>query len=62
MEVNYRRIIQLELNLASELRKPIIVIARRGAQRLPKPLLEMATDVVGWNRNSIIKDVRKYAL
>ena len=62
MEVNYRNVIQFELNIAQELGKPIIVIVPRGALRLPRTLLDMATDVVGWNRNSIIRRIRKYSL
>lgn len=62
MEVNYRNVIQFELNFAQELGKPIIVIVPRAALRLPRKLLGMATDIVGWNRNSIIRRIRKYSL
>ena len=62
MEVNYRNVIQFELNFAQELGKPIIMIIPRGALRLPRTLLDMATDVAGWNKSSIVKKIRKYAL
>jgi hypothetical protein len=62
MEINFRTVIQFEINVAQELGKPILVILPRGSLRAPKVLMDVAADVVGWNRNSIVTSIRRLAL
>lgn len=62
MEVNFRRYIQFELEVAQEMNKPIIGIIPRGKKRIPKIIETIAWQIVGWNRNSIVKAIEMYAL
>jgi hypothetical protein len=62
MEINFRTVIQFEISVAQELGKPILVVLPRGSLRAPKLLMDIAADVVGWNRNSIVTSIRRLAL
>ncbi len=54
MYVNHREWIQYEIDVAQSYGKPIIGIKPRGNQRIPIQVREIASDIVGWNTNSIV--------
>lgn len=62
MYVNYREWIQREMNIAKTLNKPIIGIKPWG--NLVTPIIVQTTvkEIVGWNTNSIINAIRKWAI
>ena len=62
MYVNYREWIDKEINIARELNKPIIGIQPRGSQRTPQIIREVSKTIVGWNTQSIINAIRRYAI
>lgn len=62
MYVPYREWIQYEIDESERLGKPIIGIRPRGAERLPKEVQKAAKEMVGWNTDSIVAAVRKYAI
>ncbi len=62
MYVNYREWIDREINIASELNKPIIGLTPRGGQRTPQIITNVAKIIVRWNTFSITEAIRKYAI
>ncbi len=56
----YRYWIQREIEIAVEYKKPIIVVLPRGQQNSPKIVTEHATEIVGWNTDSVINAIRRY--
>jgi hypothetical protein len=62
MEINFRAFIQYELMIAQKFDKPIIGIIPRGAQRIPRLISDSASEIVGWNRKSIVDAIRRHAL
>ena len=62
MYVNYREWIEKEINIALELKKPIIGIAPRGSQIIPQVIRKVAKIIVGWNTQSITNAIRRYAI
>lgn len=61
MYYNYREWMQYEIETAIKMGKPIIVIRPWGADRLPIDLLVAATEVVGWNTDSIVAAIKKHS-
>lgn len=62
MEVNHRRYLQFELEVAQEMRKPIIGIMPYRKKRRPKLITDAAIDNVYWIRKSIVEAIEEYAL
>ena len=62
MEVNYRRYIQFELEIAQEMRKPTIGIMPYRKKRRPKIVTSAAIENVYWIRKSIVEAIEAYAL
>ena len=62
MEVNYRRYIQFELEIAQEMRKPIIGIIPFGKKRKPQIIIAAASKIIYWGRKSIVEAIEEYAL
>lgn len=62
MYANHSGWIQYELDYADSISRPIIAIRPWGAQRLPQKIQEMADEIVGWNTNSIVDAIRRWAL
>ena len=62
MYVNYRDWIQYEIDVANYYSKPIIGVRPWGAQRTPVEVQNAAKTMVGWNTNSIVSAIRKYAI
>lgn len=61
MYVNSRFWIQTEINLARNAflyAKPIVAIRRRGQQRTPQELVELAHETVNWNSVSLAEGIR----
>ncbi len=57
MYFNHREWIQKEIDLANEMRKPILVVRPRGQQRVPIEL--QVYKMVYWNSSSIIDGIRE---
>ena len=60
MYVPYSGWIQKEIDIAHEMKKPIIWIAPWGSQKIPKAVQDAADEIVGWNTNSVVSTVRQY--
>jgi hypothetical protein len=60
MYVKYRKWIQKEIDIAKELKKPILVIRPFGAEKIPLELYDYA--MVYWNTSSIVDAIKKYSL
>lgn len=57
MYAAYSESIQMEIEIAKELNKPIIAIYPWGSQMMPQVVSEAADEIVGWNKNSIIEAI-----
>lgn len=62
MYAQHRKWILEEMRIAVEYGKPIISVIPYGQQRIPIEVQNISKDVVGWNTNSIVESIRKYAL
>ena len=62
MYVHYRDWIQYEMKVAQYYNKPIIGIRPRGAKRVPVAVQQSAAAMAGWNTQSIVRAIRKYAI
>ena len=62
MYVNYRKWIQKEIDIALELRKPIIGIIPWGQERILVEVQSIANEMVGWSTLSIVDTIRRNAL
>ncbi len=62
MYVAHRKWIQKEIDIASNMGKPIIGVRLRGHERLPQVVQDVAKEIVGWNTPSIVSAIRKHAL
>lgn len=59
MYVNNSYWIQKEIDIANEWDKSIIAIRRRGQQRTPQSLVDLADRTVNWNTSSLITAIRE---
>lgn len=59
---SHREWIQAELDLASELNKPIIGIAPNGQINLPVPVQQAADEIVRWRQDSTVSAVRRWSI
>jgi hypothetical protein len=62
MYVAYRYWIQKEIDIATHYRKPIIGVKPWGQERTPQKVQDVAVEIVGWNTDSIVSAIRRYAL
>ncbi len=62
MYVSYRDWIQYEIEVAESYSKPIVGIRPWGSQRVPSAVQDAATELVGWNTNSIVSAIRSNAI
>jgi hypothetical protein len=62
MYVSHSNWIQYEINFARRIGRPIIGIRPRGSAMVPKAVQAGADEIVGWNRESIVAAIRKWAL
>ena len=62
MYVAHREWIQKEIDIASEMGKPIIGIKPRGQERIPQAVQDVAKEMVGWYTSSIVSAIRKHAI
>ena len=62
MYANYSKWIKIEMDIASEMGKPMIGIRPHGGQRVPDEVSSRVREVVYWNTESIVEAIRKYAL
>lgn len=56
---SYREWIQKEIEIANDYGKPIIGIKTWGQERVSAIVLKNATELVGWNTESVINSIRK---
>jgi hypothetical protein len=54
-----RDIIQVQIDVARELEKPVVVIRPWGMENVPGNLESMASGVVGWNTHCVVDNIRK---
>jgi hypothetical protein len=54
--------IQYEINFARRIGRPIIGIRPWGSERIPEAIQKAATEIVGWNTDSIVSAIRAHAL
>lgn len=54
--------IQKEIDLANELKKPMIGIRPWGQERIPQAVQDAAKEMVGWKTDSIVVAIRRWAL
>lgn len=54
--------IQYEINFARRIGRPIIGIRPWGSERIPEAVQKAATEIVGWNTDSIVATIRSHAL
>ncbi len=62
MYTAYRKWIQKEIDLAQAMSKPIVGIRPWGAQLVPREVASAAKEMVGWNTDSIVSAIRRWAL
>ena len=62
MYYNYHNWMQVELDIAKKLNKPIIALLPYGYQRVPADILNYATDIVGWRTESIVSAIRRHGV
>jgi hypothetical protein len=62
MYVSHSDWIQYELNFARRIGRPVIGIRPWGAERMPEAVQRGATEIVGWNTDSIVAAIRSHAL
>lgn len=62
MEVPRRDWIDFEIRFARRIGTPIIGILPRGSVQLPKIVSRASSEIVGWNRDSIVTAIRARAL
>ena len=56
-----KNLIQQEIDIAVELKKPIVIIRPYGMENVPGSIEKVATEVVGWNAPCIIDAIRESA-
>lgn len=59
MWTNYSDWIQLEMEFAKDIGKPILGVRPRSARVMPQAVVEAADLVVNWNTESIIEGIRQ---
>lgn len=60
MYTNYSDWIKFEIKTADELKKHIIGIKPWGQKKIPSEISRNADNLVGWNKKSIIEEIKKY--
>lgn len=60
MYLAYRDWMQYEIDAAKRMGKPIIAVSPRGGQVMPSAVSSVATQIVGWNTNSIVTAIRTH--
>jgi hypothetical protein len=62
MYVNYRKWIQIEIEIAKKYNKPMIGVIPWGQERTPTEVQAVVKEMVNWNTGSIVEAIRKYSL
>lgn len=52
-----KNLIQLEIDVASKLKKPIIIVRPYGMENVPGKIEEAANEVIGWNAGCIVDSI-----
>jgi hypothetical protein len=58
----YSNFMQMELDIAWQMNKPILGILPWGNQRIPQCVQDVADDIVGWSTNSIVDAIRRLSI
>lgn len=53
---------QKEIDIASDMIKPIIGVKHWGSERIPLAVQISAKEIVGWNTSSIVGSIRTWAI
>ena len=62
MYVNYSKWIQIEIDIANAMNKPMIGIQPFGSERTPIQVQTAVKEMVGWNTSSILDAIRRNSL
>jgi hypothetical protein len=62
MYAAYRKWIQKEMDMAKDMKKPIVGVKPWGQERTPEAVKDAANEMVGWKASSIVGAVRRWAL
>jgi len=62
MYVPYREWIEKEIDIATEMKKPIIGVVPWGGERIPLRVQNAVNEMVRWNTSSIVDAIRKWAI
>lgn len=62
MYVKHREWIKKEIEIARELKKPILGIVPWGQDRIPEDVVMVSKEMVNWNATSIVSAIRQHAL
>ncbi len=62
MYANYSKWINIEMNIAKKMGKPMIGIKPHGGQKVPTQVSSQVNEIVAWNRESIVDAIRKHSL
>lgn len=62
MYANHSQWIEYEISYARRIHKPVIAIRPWGSERMPTYIQNHATEIVGWNTDSIVAAIRGNAL
>jgi len=62
MYVAYSDWIQTEIDIATEMDKPILGVMPWGSERIPQAVQDVADEIVGWNTDSIVRAIGELAL
>lgn len=62
MYANYSKWINIEMNIAKKMGKPMIGIRPYGGQRVPTQVSSEVNEIIAWNTESIVDAIRRNAL
>jgi hypothetical protein len=62
MYINNRVWLQTEMDLAYNYNKPIVAVIPFGARQVPQAIKEIANEIVGWNKASIVNAIRRNSI
>ena len=61
MYAAHRKWIQMEIDVAKEMGKPIIGVRPWGQERVPQAVQDVAVEMVGWDTGKIVRAIREHS-
>ena len=62
MYAAHSRWINVEMDLADELSKPMVGVRPWGQERIPQAVQDRVTEMVGWNTSTVVAAIRRWSL